>query len=192
MGRAKKSKIKPTLDGYFFATPEQKLLKFLLSEPTTSFTPRVLSSKLKSVRGLGGAEGIQKILETLSELGLLQFIDNNRSVIVNNEHFFIQKLKVQAAICDLEGLKELVEHLVSKAIIFGSRSTGKYSSGSNYNLMVVTRSADEVIRIIGSHPLGKRIEVVVLSPNEEMQLESKDAQLFQSIQNGVVLWGLSW
>lgn len=192
MGRAKKSKIKPTLDAYFFATPEQKLLKFLLSEPTTSFTPRVLSSKLKSVRGLGGAEGIQKILETLAELGMLQFIDNNRSVIVNNEHFFINRLKIQAAICDLEGLKELVEPMVSKAVIFGSRATGKYSSGSNYNLFVVTRSPDEVRRIIGSHPLGKRIELVVVSPSEEMQLESKDAQLAKLVENGVLLWGLSW
>ena len=48
----------PTLESFFFATPEQKVFRLLLSEPTTSFTPRVISSKLKGVRGLGGGGGI--------------------------------------------------------------------------------------------------------------------------------------
>ena len=47
MARAKKPL--PTLDGLLFVTPEQKLLRFLISEPTTAFTPRTLSSKLKGV-----------------------------------------------------------------------------------------------------------------------------------------------
>lgn len=192
MGRAKKSKVKPTLDAYFFSTPDQKLLKFLLSEPTTSFTPRVLSSKLKSVRGLGGAEGIQRILETLSELGMVQFIDNNRAVIAQNDHIFVQKLKIFSAICDLEGLKELVEPLSTKAVLFGSRATGKYGTGSNYNLFVVSSNPEEVKKIVGRHPLGKRIEVMVMTPSENLQVESKDPQLFDHIQQGIVLWGVRW
>ena len=55
---ARVRKPQPTLEAIIFATPEQKVLRLLLSEPTTSFTPRVISSKLTGVRGLGGGEGL--------------------------------------------------------------------------------------------------------------------------------------
>ena len=71
MGRVRK--VKPTIDSIFFSTPEQKLFRFLVSECTTAFTTRVLSSKLKGVRGLGGIEGISRILEDLKELGIVHF-----------------------------------------------------------------------------------------------------------------------
>ena len=60
---ARVGKVQVTLDTIFFSTPEQKLVKLLLSEPSTLFTPRVICSKLKGVRGLGGAEGVVKILQ---------------------------------------------------------------------------------------------------------------------------------
>src|SRR5881296_1350216 len=95
----------PSLETIFFSTPEQKVLRFLLSEPTTSFTPRVLSSKLKGIRGLGGVEGITKILHQLATLGMVEFIDNQRAVRVQDENPVVQHMKAFIAVCDLEGLK---------------------------------------------------------------------------------------
>ena len=90
---ARTNKPQLSLDTIFFVTPEQKLLRFLMTEPTTAFTPRVLSSKLKGVRGLGGVEGITKILKSLQELGLVIFLNNNREVCLQNDHPAIQLLK---------------------------------------------------------------------------------------------------
>src|SRR3954469_24041334 len=103
---ARTNKPQVTLDTIYFVTPEQKLLRFLMTEPTTAFTPRVLSSKLKGVRGLGGVEGITKILKSLQELGLVIFLNNNREVCLQNDHPAIQLLKTFCAISDLEGLKQ--------------------------------------------------------------------------------------
>ena len=68
MARAKKAAA--TLDGLFFATPEQKVLRVLLNEPTTTFSLRIFASKLKGIRGLGGTEGLMSVLKELEELNL--------------------------------------------------------------------------------------------------------------------------
>ena len=96
----------PTLESIFFATPEQKVFRLLLSEPTTSFTPRVISSKLKGVRGLGGGEGIMRVLNELQGLGLVDFVDNHRAVRLQDENSFVQIMKSVAAISDIETLRK--------------------------------------------------------------------------------------
>src|SRR4051794_30346206 len=102
---ARVRKPQPALDSIFFSTPEQKVMRLLLSEPTTSFTPRVISSKLKGVRGLGGADGIMRILTDLQGLGLVDFVDNHRAVRLHDDNSAVQILKTFLAISDLEGLK---------------------------------------------------------------------------------------
>src|ERR1700722_2487227 len=121
MARAKKTQ--PTLDTLLFNTPEQKVLRMLLAEPTTSFTPRTISSKLKGVRGLGGAEGINRILGELQELGLVDFVDNSRAVRLQDDSTIAQLLKTFSAICDLENLKTLLLPASSKGILYGSRAS---------------------------------------------------------------------
>lgn len=189
---ARVRKPKPTLDSLFFVTPEQKLLRFLMSESTTSFTPRVLSSKLKGVRGLGGAEGIQKILQDLQEIGVVQFIDNNRAVCLQNEHCAVRLGKTFASVCDLEGLIEQVAPMSTKGILFGSRSTGHFRSDSDYDLFIVTHNGLGVAEVVGSHPLGKRIELTCRTPEEFAQLESRESALAAQVEKGIILWGTSW
>ena len=190
MARAKN--IKPTLEQVVFATPEQKLLNLLLHESTTTFTLRTLSSKLKGVRGLGGAEGIHKILEQMAELDLILFKNNNRSVCLNNDSSAVQYLKRMAAICDLENLRELLKDLSTRGVLFGSRASGLSQSDSDYNLLVVSDETDEVTRIVSSHPIGKQISLLVRSAEEYRSLPSKEAELAEKIEKGIVLWGRTW
>ncbi len=190
MARANKPVI--SLDTIFFVTPEQKLLRFLMSEPTTAFTPRVLSSKLKGVRGLGGVEGITKILKSLQELGLVIFLNNNREVCLQNDHPAIQLQKIFCALCDLEGLRQSIEPMSSKGILFGSRSLGKYRTDSNYNLAIVSETAEEVMTIARGHPLAKKLDVLSLTPEEYSDLDAKKPDLGRVVNSGIVLWGSSW
>jgi hypothetical protein len=192
MTTVKKSKIKPTLESFIFATPEQKLLRFLLGECTNSFTPRVLSSRLKGVRGLGGADGITKVLKLLEELGFVQFVDNNRSVRVCNDNLTVERLKVLCSVCDLEGLAPIVDPISTKGVLFGSRSSGKFRADSYYDLFVVSESADEVRRIVESFPLGRRIELTVWPQDDYYHIEKKDPELAARLASGFVLWGPEW
>jgi hypothetical protein len=190
MARVKKSQ--PTLDSIFFSTPEQKVMRLLLSEPTTALTPRVISSKLKGVRGLGGAEGLMKILTELQELGLVDFVDNHRAVRLHDEGPSIHLLKRFIAICDLESLKQLLEPICAKGILFGSRASGRARSDSDYDLFVVSDTPGHAVEIAARHPLGKLIEIVAWTPDQFERIGSTDPGLQQKLQSGVMLWGSGW
>jgi predicted nucleotidyltransferase len=185
-------KIKLSLDAIFFVTPEQRLIRFLISESTTSFTPRVLSSKLKGVRGLGGSDGIKKILEELNESGLIHFVDNNQKICLNNDHTAIRVLKSFAAICDLETLIPQLEPISTKGVLFGSRATGLASSESDYNIFIVSNEKEESERIVAQHPIGKRLTPMVMTQAQYIQMQEKDIELADKISRGYVLWGSSW
>jgi predicted nucleotidyltransferase len=189
---ARVRKPEPTLECLLFVTPEQKVLRLLLSEPTTSFTSRVISSKLKGVRGLGGGEGIQKILEMLGQLGFAVFLDNGRSVRLNDDHTSVQALKKITAICDLENLKEIIKAISKRGILVGSRASGTFTSDSDYDLVIVSSDSADVRRAVDGHPLGKLLDVTILLPEQYSELEAKNNELFRRIEAGIHLWGPAW
>lgn len=190
MARAKKAS--PTLEALFFASPEQKVLRILLSEPTTSFSIRAFSSRLKGIRGLGGAEGLMRILKDLEELKLVEFVDNQRGIRLNDENPAVLVMKTFAALCDLEGLKSLLEPISTKGLLLGSRALGRARSDSTYELMVVTGAPDEARRIAGSHPLGKLIELSTLTADAFGNVERQDPKLASRLSRGIVVWGSTW
>ncbi len=190
MARVKKPD--PTLETSVFSTPEQKVIRLLLAEPTTSFSLRVIASKLKGVRGLGGIEGITEVLEAWESLGLVDFVDNRRGARLRDEHPTAVILKSIAAVCDLEALKKSLAELSTKGILFGSRASGRYSSDSDYDLFVVSNRAAEVKEITGQHPLGRNIEVIVWSEDDYSGIEKSDPQLFAKLERGIVLWSARW
>lgn len=179
----------PTLEGLLFQTPEQKVLRLLLTESTTAFQTRVLASKLKGVRGLGGAEGINKILLKLEQLGMVDFVDNRRSVRLHDDSAIAQILKTISAVCDLESLREGLLPHSSKAVLIGSRATGKARSDSDYDVVVVGDDSEEIQGLAERHPLGKSLKVVVWTATEFSQIEKKDPKLAGKVARGVVLWG---
>ncbi len=189
---ARVRKAEPTLDSIFFSTPAQRVMRLLLAEPTTSFTPRIFLSKLKGVRGLGGAEGLLVILKELQSIGLVDFVDHSRSVRLHDDNMSVHALKRIVAICDLESLRKFLEPISSKGILFGSRASGRARSDSDYDLFVVTEAPGQVVEIAARHPLGKAVEIVAWTPEQFERIGSEDPALKQKLESGIVLWGNSW
>jgi len=183
MARVKKAQ--PSLDSIFFSTPEQKLIRLLLSEPNTALTPRVISSKLKGVRGLGGVEGITEILLDFQQLGLVDFVSNHRAVRVQDDNTTIQILKTFVAVCDLENLKTVLQPISTRGVLFGHRAT-------DYDLFIVSETPEEVRKAAGRHPLGRAVELVVSTPELYGEMQQQDPGLYQKISGGIVLWGSTW
>jgi len=189
---ARSKKVTPTLDHFLFQSPQQKVLRFLLTEPTSTFNLRVLASKLKTIRGIGGAEGQLKVLLELEELGLVEFLDNRKSVRLVNEHYLVSHLKALSSVLDLEGLRTLLEPMSRRGILFGSRSSGKNRTDSDFDLFLTTDQKDEVVRTVESFPLNRDIEVVVWTESDYEEIEQKDPGLEVKLSKGVQLWGPSW
>lgn len=190
MARSRKAPL--TLENLLFQTPEQKVLRLLLSEPTTTLTPRVISSRMKGVRGLGGTDGIMKILTDFQTLGLVDFVDNHRAVRVQDDNTCVHILKTFSAVCDLQDLRKLLEPVSSKGILYGNRATGKYTTDCAYDLFVVSDNPDEVKRVAGRHPLGKDLELEVWTPELYGDIEKDNPSLLGKLSFGIVLWGSTW
>lgn len=190
MARARKTA--PSLENIFFSTPEQKVVRFLLSEPTSTFTPRVISSKLKGIRGLGGTEGIMRILKELETLGMVEFVDNQRAVRLQDENPTVRILKTFAAICDLEGLKALLADCSARGVLFGCRADGKAATDSEYDLLVVSDAPEEVQRITESHPLGRQIVLKTVKKHDFDGFDKKEPSVAARVNRGIVLWGMSY
>ncbi len=186
---ARVGKLQVTLDSIFFSTPEQKLIRLLLSEPTTLFTPRVICSKLKGVRGLGGAEGVTGILQEFQRLGLVDFVSNHRAVRIQDENSTIKTLKIFTAICNFESLKETLQTISSKGVLFGNQVESKGLNEGSYHLFVISEIPDEVKKTAARHPLGRSVELVVWTPELYGEIERQDPRLFQRVSEGIVLWG---
>jgi hypothetical protein len=190
MARVKKSQ--PDLNSIFFSTPAQRVVRLLLSEPTTAFTPRVICSRLKGVRGLGGTEGLAEILDELHGLGLVDFVSNQRAVRVQDENTAIQVLASFLAICDLEHLKIVLKPLSSRGVLYGNRAAGKGQSDSDYDLFVVSDTPEEVRKAAGRHPMGRGVALVVWTSQMYSEIQEKDPILNQKLGTGIVLWGSTW
>mgnify|MGYP003950252357 CR=1 FL=1 len=181
-----------SLEKILFSTPEQKLLRFLLSESTSSFSIRELSSKLKRVRGLGGAEGLKSTLEEFNRLEIVFFLDNGRNVRLNHDHYLICQLKVISSVCNLEGIREVVQPFSAKGILFGSQSTGLSRSDSDYDLFIVSDQKKEVEEAVRGYPFEKKIELIIWTQEEFHNIRDKDEELYHKLEKGFILWGTSW
>jgi hypothetical protein len=185
---ARLSKSQTSLDSLFFSTPEQKLIRLLLNHPQTSFTPRVICSKLKGVRGLGGAEGVTQILEDFKKLGLVDFISNDRAVRIQDDNPLVRKLQVFATICNFESLTETLRPISNRGILFENKNARVGSLEEGYDLFVVSDNPEEVKKAAGRHPLGRSIELIAWTPELYSEIQTQDQGLFLKISNGIVLW----
>jgi hypothetical protein len=149
----------------------------------------VISSRLKGVRGLGGADGIIRILTEFETLGIVDFVDNRRAVRLQDEAPCVVMMKSFVSLCDLEGLTKLLGPIANKVVLFGSRANGKARSDSNYNLMVVSNLPEEVKKIATRHPLGKQIELLTYSADDYNALEKLNPTLVQKLARSILVWG---
>ncbi len=155
-----------SLEDLLFSTAEQKLIRLLLNEATTVFPLRQLSNRLKGVRGVGGADGLKQMLSRLAAVGLIDWVDHERSIRLRDDEGRVELLKVISSVCDLETLRQSLEPLCSKGFLLGVRAQGKGTTDSDYELGVISEQREEVLRIARGHPLGRRIQVQFLDPDD--------------------------
>ncbi len=182
---ARATKTPATWDSIFFSTPEQKVLRYLLSSRDTTYTLRVLVSKLKGVRGLGGIQGLEKILTELEEAGLIHFIDNRRAIRISDEHAGNQVFRRLWGLCELESLYQQLQAISSKGVLLGT-TPGEIS------LYVVTEQPEEVRKLTEQHPMGKLALLTMQTRDQFDSVPKKDPKLWANLNQGVLIWGSSW
>jgi hypothetical protein len=182
---ARATKTPSSWDSLFFSTPELKVVRYLVSSKETSYSLRVLVSKLKGVRGLGGIQGLEKILERLEESGIVNFIDNRRGVRIQDEHPTVAVSRRLWAMCDIEGLSIQLQAISSKGVMLAVHP-------AEIQLFVVTEQAEECKKLTEQYPLGKLISLTTQSRDQFDHLQKQDSKLYNQVSQGNLLWGSSW
>lgn len=182
---ARATKTPTTWDLIFFNTPEQKVLRYLVSSRDTSYSLRVLVSKLKTVRGLGGIQGLEKILTSLEEIGIVAFIDNRRGIRLQDEHPTVGITRRLWGLCELESLYQQLQSISSKGVLLGAQP-------GEIQLYIVTEKPEDVKLLVEQHPMGKLV-LIQTQPREQFEtLAKKDPKLHAQVTQGVLIWGSSW
>jgi hypothetical protein len=172
------------LDEVLFSTAEQKLLRLLLTESTTVFPLRQLANRMKGVRGVGGPEGLKVLLQRLTSVGIIDWLDHDRAIRLRDDEGRVEQMKVLSAVCDLETLRQSLEPICSRGFLVGVRAEGKGTTESDYDVAVISEQQEEVLRLARGHPLGKKIRVHFLD-------EDGYRDEIQRFSRYVVLWGSS-
>ena len=182
---ARTTKTPTSWDSIFFNTPEQKVLRFLMGSSDSSYSLRVLVSKLKGVRGLGGLQGLEKILTQLEEIGVVNFIDNRRGIRIQDENPAVSIGRRLWALCEIEGLYKQLETICTKGVITEALP-------GEIRLYVITDKAEEARQFIEQSPVGKTINLTAHTRDEFDSVPKKDPKLYSQLVNGVLVWGSSW
>lgn len=182
---ARATKVPTTWDSIFFSTPEQKVLRYLVSSRESTYSLRVLVSKLKGVRGLGGIQGLEKILTELEEIGLVSFIDNRRGIRIQDEHPANLLCRRMWGLCELESLYQQLKEISSKGVLLDAFP-------GEIHLYIVSDQEAEVRRLTEQHPMGKLAILTVQTRDLFDTLAKKDSKLYAQVQQGYLIWGSSW
>jgi len=81
-----------------------------------------------------------------------------------------------------------MEHQSARLLLFGSRAQGTNRAESDFDLLVVTSQAEEVRRTVIHSALEEKIQLLVKSPEEMLDLAIKEPVLTEEIRKGIILW----
>ena len=168
------------------ATPHQKTLEFLAQNPRCPLHVREIGRRLPDC----SLTSIKLALQDLAEAGLVRRERVGRN-IVNHLDRNAPTVKLYRILSNILELHELVvdlRELSVRVVLFGSRADGTNEMESDFDLVVVSSNAPAVRALVREHRLHGLIKAVILTPAEILNLPRDDRELYQEVQEGLVLW----
>lgn len=175
-------------DGLDFLTPTVVIvLQFFTKEPMQQFHEREVVRKAAVSKG-----SANKILRMLADLGLLRVERKGKMVFygldMNNP--VARQFKVFENVYSLRTVTNWIRDHARRVVLFGSCAEGTDIRSSDIDLFVLTREKDLVRKKISefNRKSVRRIEPIVVSPNEYAKLRREDKPLNENIERGITLW----
>lgn len=170
---------------YFSRTSHQKILTFLGEYAERSFYEKEIREAAKLSAGAAN-----KALRELARDGYLLKEKKGRmcfySVDISNP--LIQRFKVLLNILRLSPLLERLKGSSRRIVLFGSAAEGTNTSESDIDLFILTDEADNVTRILEKSDLTEKIQSVIKTPLQFVEMETKDKVFYEQVIRGITLW----
>ncbi len=100
----------------------------------------------------------------------------------------VSQVKVVRTIELLKPLLDKLQRVSQKIILFGSAAQGRDLTESDFDLFIQTNEKREVQWLIRESKIGRKIQPVIKSFLELMELKKKDPVFYEEINKGKVLW----
>ena len=171
----------------FIKSSEQKILSLFAMNPDQPFYGRQISRRLKI--SLGAAHGALLLLE---KSGILVSQNIGKTKLYRLEPFnpIINKFKILNALLILEPLTQALKENSRRIILFGSYSTGTFTSESDLDLFIVSEEKEKITSNIDSFKSKTNLDIrpIIKSLVEWIKLEKEDPEFFNEVNLGITLW----
>jgi predicted nucleotidyltransferase len=171
----------------FTKSSEQKILSLFAMNPEQPFYGRQISRKLDI--SPGAAHGALSLLEK-SGILISQTLGKTKLYRLESFNPIINTFKILNSLLILEPLVHELKEYSSKIILYGSYSTGKFTSESDVDLLIVSEEKDKVTSIIDRLRRKTNLDIrpIIMSLIEWIKLEEEDPEFFNEVNLGITLW----
>ena len=167
------------------STAAQKVWDFFCQNSFESFFSAQVAEKNFLSKG-----GTNQILRDMARRGLLLSEKKGRMIFyrVDSASPLARQFKVLRNVAAADEIIKKAKTWSERIILFGSCARGEDTTESDIDILIVTRDKDAPAKLVPSAKSGRRIQLVVKSPQEYVALEAKEPIFFQEVQRGIVLW----
>lgn len=171
----------------FIKSSEQKILSFFAMNPDQAFYGRQISRGLKI--SLGAAHGALLLLE---KSGILVSKNIGKTKLYRMESFnpIVNTFKILNTLLILDPLAQVLKEISRRIILYGSYSTGAFTSESDLDLFIVSEEKEEVAKNINSFKRKTSLDIrpFITSMVEWIKSEKENHEFFNEVNLGITLW----
>ena len=169
-------------------TPALDTLVFLGRHYRNSFYVRELAKILSISTGAASGQ-----LRALEESGLVTHEQKGRTLLfrASISHPIVREAKIFATLLELSPLITAGQSGIVRMILFGSCAVGEDAEESDIDLYIETtdRPAAKTLISLCEPGVSRKISPIIVSPDEAVQIRTRDRPLFERIQSGKILVG---
>jgi len=173
-----------SMNSVFSITNTQKILEYLVKFPGEQFLASEIQNKVKMSKG-----GVNQSLRELATDGLVNREKRGKIFLYSISHVnpIVKQYKI---LKNIELLKPLINKIgkeSEKVILFGSSARGEDTSDSDLDVFVLTKVPDEINNILKKYRLQRKLQFIVRTSVNYMNMEKKEPVLFEEINRGIIL-----
>ena len=163
----------------------QTILAFLCQNPQKSFYSGEIAEKTSLSKG-----GTNQSLRDLAHQGVLKTEKKGHMTFyaADISSPSVRQFKILQNVAILESIVNKLRPFADRVVLFGSCAKGEDTQESDVDLLVVSRDKDHIRSRIPETKAKRKIQLLLKTPQEYIQLENKEPVFFREIQQGVVLW----
>lgn len=168
-----------------YNTPTWLVFSHILQHPETPVKGSLLVKALPTL----SKTSIYDAIHDLDTKGILVVIEETSTYELNQSLAWVRSMMVTDSLMTIQPLADCLSRFSSRIILFGSRACGDYTSDSDYDLLVVSGSSD-IRHVVAKTTLvdPERIQLILKTPEEWLDLHETNPELYASIKKGILLW----